>query len=85
MPRSNITSGLSQWVVCDGTPYSVEIFRANSLEDWTVVVIDAIDKTTIWRHTEADDAIALMGAIAQVHSLAEPSFVPLKTANVRLC
>ena len=85
MPRNKFTSGLSQWVVCDGTPFSIEISRESLDDDWTVVVIDAINKTTVWRNIEHDDAIALLGAIGHIHSLSEPSYAPLKTATLRLC
>lgn len=67
-PR-RISSGLSQWVMSHGKPYSIEIFREVYQTDWTVEVIDAIGKEIVWTSNTHDDAAALIGAIAQIRRL----------------
>ena len=61
-------SGLSQWVVCSDTPYSIEIYRNHDGEDWTVKAIDAIGKAAVWTGTAPDDALALVEALTHIHT-----------------
>ena len=70
MTDASITiSGLSQWVVCASTPYSIEIFRPHDSEDWTVNAIDAVGKAAVWTGTAPDDALALVEAMTHIHAL----------------
>jgi len=75
MKPLEIVSGLSQWVVFAGTPYSIEISRDDPEHDWTVLVIDAEAKSIVWQHTASDDVIGLMAAISYIHAFkqSEPS------------
>lgn len=61
-------SGLSQWVVCGGTPYSIEIFKTDATPGWRVDAIDAVAREVVWTGTAPDDATALLQAITQIHA-----------------
>ena len=69
---TNTISGLSQWVICRKTPYSIEIFRESDAEDWTVEAVDVIGNTTIWSGTAPDEPRALIAAMSHIHNLQTP-------------
>ncbi len=63
-------SGLSQWVVCSKTPYSIEIFRTDAAPGWRVDAIDALARKTVWTGTAPDDATAFIEAMRHIHEIA---------------
>ncbi len=65
---SVISSGLSQWVVCNGLPYSVEIYRLVDDDLWTLQIIDAHKRNTLWENQLADDAFAFIEAVTVINS-----------------
>ncbi len=64
-------SGLSQWVVCGETPYSIEIFKTDAQPGWRVDAIDGVAQKTVWTGTAPDDATAFIQAMHHIHDLAE--------------
>lgn len=63
-------SGLSQQVVCNQTPYDIEIFKTETAQVWQVDAIDSVSQETVWTGTAPDDATAFLNAMRQIHALA---------------
>lgn len=63
-------SGLSQWVVCGETPYSIEIFKTDAAPGWRVDAIDALARETVWSGHAPDDATAFLEAMRHIHERA---------------
>jgi len=68
-----VTSGKSTKVVVDGYPFSIEIFRLETDQTWTLEVVDQDGTSHVWDHqfeidTEAREAATITieteGAIA---------------------
>ena len=61
-----ISSGLSQWVVRDGVPYSVEIYQLQGDAFWTLQIIEAQERKTLWENQLSDEVLAFVEAVSVI-------------------
>ncbi|MDZ7909057.1 MAG: hypothetical protein U5N10_13080 [Gemmobacter sp.] len=63
-----VNSGKSQRVIVDGLPFSIEIYRLETDETWTLEVVDHEGTSHVWDDLFEADKDALNAAITAIES-----------------
>ncbi|RJK92842.1 hypothetical protein D3P06_19075 [Paracoccus aestuarii] len=61
-----VTSGKSQRVIIDGYPFSIEIYRAETDQNWMLEVVDQDGTSHVWDDQFASDKEARDAAVQTI-------------------
>lgn len=61
-----VTSGKSQRVIIDGYPFSIEIYRAETDQNWMLEVVDQDGTSHVWDDQFATDKDARNAAVQAI-------------------
>ena len=70
-----VTSGKSQRVIIDGHPFSIEIYRAETDQNWMLEVVDQDGTSHVWDDQFASDKEARNAAIQAIEEEGAVAFM----------
>lgn len=70
-----VTSGKSKKIVIDGYPFSIDIFRLETDETWTVEVVDHEGNSHVWEEQFTSDVEARDAAINAIETEGAMTFM----------